>query len=180
MAFTDRRQLAARLVAGMASLVLAYPACAAISVAGSASASAEAALDPMLKSALPVELPAYSAVNPADNSTAPPLEPFLREHVAAVQTTQTLSIADPRQHQLSAAGPKEDRDLSANESAAGRGGAADEEALLNENWWQAVPGIVTALVLGLILYMRKPVQRKRKYRTTPHEPTGPYKRRSRS
>jgi hypothetical protein len=73
---------------------------------------------------------------------------------------------------------REDMDLSAYESAAQRYNLVDDEPIVSEHWWQALPGIAVALFLGLMLYMRHPIQRKRKYRSTPHQPSGGYSRRA--
>lgn len=73
---------------------------------------------------------------------------------------------------------REDGDLNANQSAIERFGLGSiEESLLPENWWQAAPGLLTALVIAIMMYMRNPMSRKRKYRRTPHEPYGRYKKR---
>lgn len=173
MAFSSQPQLAARLAAGAALLALACPAGAAISPAdpAMASVSAEAALQPLEKPAPSLEWLALSdaialaSVAGGDNDSVAP------------SLLQTWSIADPGQHLLHVPGHREDRNLDAGEPLLGSYNLADEEPLLSENWWQAVPGVMTALIAGVMLYMRKPVQRKRKYRSTPHEPTGPYKRR---
>lgn len=71
---------------------------------------------------------------------------------------------------------REDMDLSANDSAIQRYNLKDDEPLLNEQWWQALPGIAFAVIVALVMYMRHPIQRKRKYRRSPHEPYGPYTR----
>ncbi|GAB2841954.1 hypothetical protein GCM10027277_06230 [Pseudoduganella ginsengisoli] len=72
---------------------------------------------------------------------------------------------------------REDLDLSANDSAAQRWNLTNDEPLFGEHWWQPVTGIAAALLVAVLMYMRHPIQRKRKYRRTPHEPTGEYSRR---
>ncbi|MRV76178.1 hypothetical protein GJ700_31165 [Duganella sp. FT92W] len=73
---------------------------------------------------------------------------------------------------------REDMDLTANDSAILRYNLQNDEPIFSEHWWQALPGVGVALFLGLAMYMRHPIQRKRKYRSTPHEPYGGYSRRS--
>lgn len=154
-----------------------------------------------IATALVVALPATATINQSDGFPAASHDK-LQQHTAPIETTPPLNwLEQPMQsmtttdtglaigmitpaallasHVNHIARQREDLDLSANESAARRYNLVDEEPLVSEHWWQALPGIVVALLLGLALYMRHPIQRKRKYRRTPHEPTGPYKRKDR-
>jgi hypothetical protein len=171
MAFAIHHQLAARLATGAALLALACPACAAISLADAASASTEADEAQPSRPAPAVEW----LVRP----DAQPLRSDIvrDDHAFPPSFVQTMVLADLNQHLPPGAGRREDLDLNANAPGFIRYGFTDEEPLLSEYWWQAIPGVMTTLIAGLMLYMRKPVQRKRKYRSTPHEPTGPYRRR---
>jgi len=152
-----------------------------------------------LAAALWVALPAAAAVNPSDSFPAV-IDDNLQQPVAPIAPVQPISWLEQPMHSPGAvdiglaagvatpaalvaghtthiARQREDLNLSANESAAQRYNLVDEEPLVNEHWWQALPGIGVALFLGLALYMRRPIQRKRKYRSTPHEPFGTYSRR---
>lgn len=140
--------------------------------------------------------PSIAAVNPADalpatmENSAPPAGPAAQKidwheqplHTRAADGGDTLAatVATPAvlaaTHTAQIARQREDMDLTSNESAIQRYNLQDEEPLLNEHWWQALPGIGVALFFGLVLYMRHPIQRKRKYRRTPHEPDGRYRR----
>lgn len=143
--------------------------------------------------------PATAAINPSDSlaavmdeslqHTAAPVTPaqpigWLEQPMhdpGAVETSLAAGIATPAAlvagHASHIARQREDLNLSASESAVQRHHLVDQEPLISEHWWQALPGIGVALFLGLALYMRRPIQRKRKYRSTPHEPNGVYRRR---
>ncbi|MBY0241343.1 MAG: hypothetical protein K2X55_18710 [Burkholderiaceae bacterium] len=154
-----------------------------------------------MATALVVALPAAATINQSDGFPAASHDK-LQQYTAPIETTPPLNwLEQPMQsmttadtglaigmitpatllvgHTTHIGRQREDLDLSANDSAARRYNLVDEEPLVSEQWWQALPGIVVALFLGLALYMRHPIQRKRKYRSTPHEPTGPYKRKDR-
>lgn len=151
--------------------------------------------------ALVVALPAAATINQPDGfpaasqdklqlpaapiDSAPPLswleQPM--QSMGAADTSLAIGIVTPAtlltSHATHIARQREDMDLNANDSAVRRYNLVDDEPLISEHWWQALPGIVVTLFLGVALYMRHPIQRKRKYRSTPHDPTGPYKRKDR-
>lgn len=153
-----------------------------------------------LSLALSVALPAAASLNPSDSfptttddtlqqdaapATSAQSISWLEQPMhspGAVDTSLAVGLATPTalvaSHATHIARQREDLDLTANDSAALRYNLVDQEPLISEHWWQALPGVVVALFLGLALYMRRPIQRKRKYRSTPHEPSGIYSRRS--
>lgn len=133
--------------------------------------------------------PAPASVQIPDVAQEPPKPNigWLEQPVQSVQDAVTdgasASLATPpalvANHATHIGRQREDMDLTANDSAIARYNLKDDEPIFSEHWWQALPGIAVAVFLGLAMYMRHPIQRKRKYRSTPHEPYGGYKRRSR-
>jgi hypothetical protein len=158
---------AALLVALLVALSVAQPAAASFNPSDSASA----VIDDTLRQAATHDTPQH-AISWLEQPMHSP---------GAIDTSQAIGLATPAAlvagHATHIARLREDLDLSANDSAARRYNLLDEEPLISEHWWQALPGVVVALFLGLALYMRRPIQRKRKYRSTPHQPSGIYSRR---
>lgn len=143
-----------------------------------------------------VAAPSSAAVNPSDNlpgaseNSVPPAVPSAQKidwheqplHVRPADGSDAVSAAAATPAVLAAthtaqiARQREDMNLTSNESALQRYNLQDDEPLVSEHWWQALPGIGVALFFGIVLYMRHPIQRKRKYRRTPHEPYDRYRR----
>ncbi|SFU57244.1 hypothetical protein [Pseudoduganella namucuonensis] len=73
--------------------------------------------------------------------------------------------------------PRADKDLSAELSAVQRYGLEEETEILDGDWWLPALGFLSATLTGVLMYARNPLSRKRKYRRTPHEPYGPYRKR---
>lgn len=162
---TAHRTILQGLLSFAAALCVATPAAAAINAVGNFPAVADANL----------ELPTAPA------TPAQPIgwheQPMLEQPMPGQATGIAAPTALIAGHASHIAHQREDRDLSPNNPAIQRYNLTDEEPLVNAHWWQALPGIGVALFLGLALYMRRPIQRKRKYRSTPHEPSGAYSRR---